>query len=186
MRKNEGVTLIELMVVLVVLAILIGLAAPGLRSLLVRWAADTAAASLVGDFRFARSEAIKRNDFVTICRSTDGKSCAGQTGSWHTGWVVFVDHDSDGVVDAAAASPVATLADDVLRVQQALSWVASVEPLSGNAQKQFKFRPTGLAPGYQGNMVLTVSTSVSGGTILLCVTSTGRVQQRPGQSACAS
>ena len=49
MRKNEGVTLIELLVVLVVLAILMGLAAPGLRSLLVRWAADTAAASLVDD-----------------------------------------------------------------------------------------------------------------------------------------
>lgn len=183
MRKNEGVTLIELMVVLVVLAILIGLAAPGLRSLLVRWAADTAAASLVDDFRLARSEAIKRNDFVTICRSTDGVSCAGQAGSWHTGWLVFVDRDSDGVVDAA--SPGATPADEVLRVQQALPWVASVEPLAGNAQRQFKFRPTGLAPGYQGNMVLSVSTSVSGGTVLLCVTSTGRIQQRPGQSACA-
>ncbi len=98
---------------------------------------------------------------------------------------MFVDRDSDGVVDAAAAAPAATLADSVLRVQQGLSWVASVEPLNGNAQRHFKFRPTGLAPGYQGNMVLTVSTSVSGGTVLLCVTSTGRIQQRPGQSACA-
>jgi len=185
MRKNEGVTLIELMVVLVVLAILISLAAPALHSLLARWAADTASASLVDDFRYARSEAIKRNDFVTICRSTDGVSCAGLIGSWHTGWLVFVDRDSDGVVDAAASSPVPTLPDDVLRVQQALPWVESAEPLSGNAHKQFKFRPTGLAPGYQSNMVLTVSTSVSGGTVLLCVTSTGRIQQRPGQSTCA-
>ena len=184
MRQNDGVTLIELLVVLVVLAILIRLAAPDLRSLLVRWAADTAAASLADDFRYARSEAIKRNDFVTICRSADGKSCAGQAGSWHTGWLVFVDHDSDGAVDTTASSSAPP--DEILRVQQSLSWIDAMLPLTGNPEKQFKFRPNGLAPGYLGNLVVTASASVPGGTVLLCVSATGRIQPRPGQVACAS
>jgi len=186
MRKNEGLTLIELMVVLVVVAVLIGLAAPGLRSLLVRWAADTAAASLADDFRYARSEAIKRNDFVTICRSADGKSCIGQAGSWHAGWLVFVDHDSDAVVDAASTSAPPTPADVILRVQSALPWVESVQPLTGNGRDAYKFRPSGLAPGNQGNLVVTASASVPGGSVLLCISSTGRIQARPGQVACSS
>lgn len=185
MRNNEGLTLIELMVVLVVVAILIGLAAPGLRSLLVRWAADTAAASLADDFRYARSEAIKRNDFVTICRSADGKACSGQDGSWHSGWLVFVDHDSDAAVDAAVAAS-ATPADVILRVQPALSWVESVQPLAGNGRDAYKFRPTGLAPGNMGNLVVTASASVPGGSVLLCISATGRIQARPGQAACSS
>ena len=186
MQKNEGLTLIELMVVLVIVAILIGLAAPNLRSLLVRWAADTAAASLADDFRYARSEAIRRNDFVTICRSLDGKSCAGQDGSWHIGWLVFVDRNADGVVSAAAAAGAALPADEILRVQPALSWVDSVQTLKGPATRHFKFRPNGLAPGYLGNLVVTASPSVLGGTVLLCVSATGRLQLRPGQQACAS
>ena len=35
----------------------------------------------------ARSEAIKRNATVTLCRSADGLSCAA-SGGWQQGWIV--------------------------------------------------------------------------------------------------
>jgi type IV fimbrial biogenesis protein FimT len=57
----------------------------------------------------ARSEAIKRNDNVTVCRSSTGISC---TGNWQNGWIVFVDNDFDGSVDAG---------DEILRVHGLIS-----------------------------------------------------------------
>lgn len=44
----------------------------------------------------ARSEAIKRNNVVTICKSADGEFCSG---NWSDGWVVFSDTNADGERD---------------------------------------------------------------------------------------
>ena len=51
----------------------------------------------------ARSEAVKRNGRVVVCKSGDGQACA-TSGSWQQGWIVFADLDGNGV--RAAAEPV--------------------------------------------------------------------------------
>jgi type IV fimbrial biogenesis protein FimT len=43
---------------------------------------------LLGDLMFARSEAIKEGQFVTVCVTVNGKTCTGNT-SWNRGWLVF-------------------------------------------------------------------------------------------------
>jgi len=45
-----------------------------------------------GVISFARSEAIKRGSFVSICKSADGSQCGG---NWSDGWIVFVNNDND-------------------------------------------------------------------------------------------
>lgn len=84
-EKQRGFTLIELMVTIVVLAVLLGIAIPSftestLGSRLRSEANDLAAGALL-----ARSEAIKRNETVTLCASSDGATC---TGTWASGWIV--------------------------------------------------------------------------------------------------
>ncbi len=47
----------------------------------------------------ARSEAIKRNQPVILCKSSTGTSCT-EDSEWEQGWLVFADGDNDGDFDA--------------------------------------------------------------------------------------
>jgi type IV fimbrial biogenesis protein FimT len=42
----------------------------------------------------ARSEAIKRGEVVSICKSADGANC-NDAGEWNGGWITFVNTDRD-------------------------------------------------------------------------------------------
>lgn len=93
-KPNRGFTLIELMVTIGILAILLAAVAPSFRGLLLDNQAAAQADALVTSLMFARSEAIKRNVPVVMCRSSSGTDCAGS--NWASGWIVFVDADRSG------------------------------------------------------------------------------------------
>lgn len=92
---NRGITLLELVMSLAIIAILASVAAPGFNAL--RYSSERAAVvnSFVHAVYLARSEAIKRGQVVTICKSVDGQACAGRATEWHSGWIVFVNDDGD-------------------------------------------------------------------------------------------
>jgi type IV fimbrial biogenesis protein FimT len=54
---------------------------------------------IANSMSFARSEAIKRNTRVNVCKSADGLTCA-TTGNWDVGWIVHVDTNGNGQVDS--------------------------------------------------------------------------------------
>jgi type IV fimbrial biogenesis protein FimT len=87
-----GLTMIELMVALVVLAILVTIAVPSFRNASLGSRLSASANDLLASVQLARSEAIKRNQTITICASSDGATCAA-SGGWEQGWII---------VDAAA------------------------------------------------------------------------------------
>lgn len=62
---------------------------------------------LMADFAYARTNAIKRQQTITICASVDGDSCDSES-QWSRGWIIFTDEDRDRVRDAG---------DQLLRVQ---------------------------------------------------------------------
>ena len=91
MKANQGgFTLIELMFTVIVLAVLLGIGLPSFREF--RQASQMAAATnnLIADLNFARTEAIKRRQPVTLCRSDDGATCDTAAGEFR-GWIVFLD-----------------------------------------------------------------------------------------------
>lgn len=95
MRGSHGVTLLELIVSLSVLAILGALAVPGFTGLYY----DSSRSAAVNEFLtavfLARSEAMTRGKIVSLCKSEDGIACANRAPDWNAGWMVFVNDDGD-------------------------------------------------------------------------------------------
>jgi type IV fimbrial biogenesis protein FimT len=52
--------------------------------------------NFVSQLYLARSEAIKRNGHVVICKSADGATCSVD-GGWEHGWIVFHDTNNNGL-----------------------------------------------------------------------------------------
>lgn len=93
--EARGVTLLELVMSLAVVAILATIAVPGFNALRHGSERATAVNSFVHAVFLARSEAIKRGQVVTICKSVDGQTCASRAAEWRSGWIVFVNGDRD-------------------------------------------------------------------------------------------
>jgi len=83
----RGFTLIELLTVLAIVAIVLGIGVPNMRSLLQSQRVSVAANDLLASINLARSEAIKRGRRVDLVPA-DGES-------WNSGWMVFIDEDGD-------------------------------------------------------------------------------------------
>lgn len=101
--RQQGLTLVELMVTLAVAIILMAVGIPMFNGFADSNRATVQANSLVAALKLARSEAVNRKDTVTVC-SGDGLVCGG-AGDWATGWFVHTDVNESGGLDA----------DDVLR-----------------------------------------------------------------------
>jgi len=99
---------------------------------------------LLGDMQVARSEAIKRGQYVTVCPSSDGATCQ-TAGTWASGWIVFTDFNANGTVDTGAPDY-----DTILRIQPPwASSTGSTDTLStnNNAVHFVVFNRNGLAVG---------------------------------------
>jgi len=90
MKKNSGFTLIELMITLAIVAILLTVGVPSLKTFMQGNQLVAATNELVSALHVARSEAIKHNVRVSVCESSDGANCTA-TGNWENGWIVFID-----------------------------------------------------------------------------------------------
>lgn len=94
-RRIPGFSLIELLVALAVAATLLVVAVPAFLNLIVDHRLATRANEFMTALAMARSEALKLNLRVTLCKSANAgassPSC-DETAGWNAGWVLFVDN----------------------------------------------------------------------------------------------
>jgi type IV fimbrial biogenesis protein FimT len=88
--RQRGVTLLELMVGLTVLAIVTTMAVPSFARLIENNRLVTRTNDLVTALALARSEAMKRSLNVSLCPSSDGETCT-EDDDWSGQWLLFTD-----------------------------------------------------------------------------------------------
>jgi len=137
----DGLTLIELLITLSIAAILLTTAAPSFTDIIKNNRMTTQLNELVAGLNVARSEAIKRANFVTVCMSSDYTNC---NGNWSDGWIVFPDFNNDGVVSAG---------ETVFRVYVASS-TAAVLSATVNLDDRITFDSEGRSVAYDGQFLL--------------------------------
>ena len=86
----RGVTLVELVVAMSLLAVLLGLALPGMQSLRANAALTSAANQMLLALHLARSAALTRGSSAVLCQSDDGETCRVVEGH-SDGYIVFVN-----------------------------------------------------------------------------------------------
>ena len=89
----SGFTLYELMLTIAVAAVILTLGVPSFQGLMERNQLTANINQFISSLALARSEAIKRNQRVSLCVSSDGATCTG-TG-YEDGWIVYVDRNSN-------------------------------------------------------------------------------------------
>jgi type IV fimbrial biogenesis protein FimT len=86
--RGEGFSLVELMVALAVAGVLAAIAIPAFDSFILSNRLSAYSSAFSASARVARSEAMKRNLPVTLCKSSNGTSCS-TSGGWEQGWIVL-------------------------------------------------------------------------------------------------
>lgn len=136
-KPDNGFTLIELIVALTIAGILIALAAPAMQTFIQDQRLTNQANEFITDLNIARSEAVKRGSSnIVICKQggTAASPSCSTSATWSAGRVVFVDTDSDGVIDSN---------ETILRITETLDGSNTLNSI-GTTTNNFTFSSTGL------------------------------------------
>ncbi len=168
LRRQRGVTLIEQIMVLAIIAVLIGIATPPLRQLLSRNTLRAAQTDFIAVLRHARETAVMSGKRTLLCPTRDGSRCSDTT-SWESGWLLGRDGDGD---DQPDGSP--------LRVGRGYEGKLLIRSSSG--RHVVRFRPDGSASG-SNITLLFCQPSRAADALAVAVSNAGRVRGAPANTA---
>ncbi|WP_257286389.1 GspH/FimT family pseudopilin [Endozoicomonas sp. SESOKO1] len=165
-KCNRGFTLVEMMITIVLIAIMVNLVVP-IGQVAERFKLDYVNQRIYASAVLARSEAIKRTEIVSVCRSTTGNSCQAGV-NWADGWVVFVNRNGNNSIDPG---------EDVIRVYNPVS--SPVDIVWSSNARLLSFRPRGSAV-QQGSFSLCSVPKRSTLQRLVNISGSGLIRKREG------
>jgi type IV fimbrial biogenesis protein FimT len=164
--KTRGFTLPELMVVVAIVAILMNIGIPSYRYISNSFRVSSEVNGLLGDLQFARAEAIKEGQTVSVCVSRDGATCDAGSTTWQEGWIVFQDPTNLGTVDPG---------DTILRVQTRFAGTDTFTADNGVSNVTFNREGFATAAGAFPSATVTLHDQTASATWTRClyIASTG-------------
>lgn len=139
--NQAGFTLIELMVTVVIASILAATAIPSFNNMIKNGRTMSVYNGLVSELSYARSEAVKRSQNVSVCARASDTSCASGTSDWSDGWLVYVETINNSSLDNG---------EEILRVNQKLVNDLKLNAHDFSNTTIITYRPRGNtnSPGY--------------------------------------
>lgn len=174
LRRASGFTLMELMMVVAIMGIVMGIAIPSIRSYTNNARIGNAVNDLILDFALARTEAARQGYVATVCRSSNQTACETSGNNWAVGRIVFIDKDSDGVVDTG---------ENIVRKTVAAANTLTITG-STTSLNRLSFAPSGVRTRGSSDAYLTVCAS---GLVerRVTVSAAGRTRATRGTSTCS-
>ena len=99
-KYSNGFTLLELLITIAITAIVVALAAPSFTDVLDDNILLTQTNQFATAINVARSEAVKRNGRVLICKRVGNQCATSNAANWEDGWIIFADSNDDNIVDS--------------------------------------------------------------------------------------
>jgi type IV fimbrial biogenesis protein FimT len=143
MERENGFTLVELLITIVVVSILLAAGVPSFMQMIKNNRLTAQANSLVAAVQVTRNEAVKRGTNIVICAKKPDDVACSDDNNWTNGWIVFSDLDQGGDLDGDG---ICTTADDHLKKECVLRTTNALQKntLTGNNDK-IQFQPDGTA-----------------------------------------
>lgn len=168
MKSQAGVTLIESMICVALMAIVLSLSVSGFGYLRESQNQQITRESLVSALASARQAAVHKRQSVYMCASSDGSSCSND---WSKGWITFLDSDNNGTPDRVL-------------IAYSNKSGSSGKIKSDNNTTKLTFKPNGIVSG--GNTGFQVcSTSLASENHKITVTLLGQVKKESTDVACS-
>ena len=125
---------------------------------------------LLGDLQFARAEAIKEGQPVTVCMSKLGQTCDTTGNAWNSGWIVYSNPTFTG------ANTTTPAAGSVLRIQS--TFTSTDTFLAAPAFSSITYNREGYAIGVGNGTLISLhdSTDTTAWTRCLAVSMNGMTQ----------
>ncbi len=154
-HSSRGFSFVELMLAVAILAILMTVAIPSFNEFALANKLRAYSNNLVASVHLTRSEAIKRNQVVEMCVSTNGSTCG--EGGWEQGWIILAG-------------------ETVLHRQQAV--VDGFRISASGGLETLSFQPTGLAATQAQFTVCRATPTTGGQESIVSVSITGKPSVR--------
>lgn len=182
--RERGLTLIELIMTIAILAILAGISAPYIGNYISR----SAMRSLNADFTFAlqraRAEAVNRNACATICMSANAgaasPTCTTSGEDWGRGWIVFANPTCNAAVTSADPLP-----GNILLVRESSGTRYTISNLNPGL-RSITFNARGATMSASSGFALADSGSGADAKLnqTICIDALGRVRTLNAASTC--
>lgn len=117
--KNQGFTLLDLLITVAIATIIAGYGIPGMAAFLEKYRADSAAQAIYRGFQAARVKAISTQETLTICGSDDGKTCSREWGMY---LLIFADANDNKICEEEELVRQENLSFDDSRITTRLGW----------------------------------------------------------------
>jgi type IV fimbrial biogenesis protein FimT len=170
-HKQHGVTLIEQIMVLVIVAALTGMAIPPLRQLLGRNQLQVAQTDFIIALQHARETAITTGKSTVFCPTLDSTSCS-DAARWDSGWLLSHDTDHNNQPDQGP-------------LYSGSGYAGKLTIQSSSGRHYVRFRPDGSASGSNITLVLCQRSS-SQQALSVVVSNSGRIRGTPASASQAA